>query len=219
MLLVRGAEHSGKTWTRYPAQEVADTLGADWVYVSEGAVATAQDAIDLLFGKLDASRPPEFSTLPAYYRQCCVEMAKLVRQRGRALWIIADDLGVKDGVPRLDPEIRSFFEYVALMMDAGVFDDRVRLILLDYPEGVPTRWGPFWVDDRPDPEQATPDDVAECLSHWALRKKVSLLDTDAKQGASGILAAIAVPAQGDARPRMRRLHDEVDRTIKGMKAP
>lgn len=220
VLLVRGAAQAGKTWTRYPVQEVALGIGAEWVYVGGGVAATAKEAIELVFGKLGGKPPDELSTPAAYYRQCCVELAKLVRQSGKALWIIGDDLGLKDGVTKVDEEIRHFFEHVALMMDAGIFDDRVRLVLLDFPDGgVPTRWGAFWDEDRPSPNDATEDDVAECLLRWAKHKKVSLLDTDAKKSAKGILAALTAGAAGDSRSHLQRLHDEVDRTIKGMKQP
>ena len=144
VLLVRGGQKSGTSWVRHLAQAHARELGHDCLYLGTGLVASADDALRLIFSRIGAV-PESRTTEQAAFAAACRALAEHYAGMARQCWIVVDDLGERDGAPRLDPQIRELCEQIALQMQDGAVARQLRLILLDYPDRPPpTRWNNCW---------------------------------------------------------------------------
>jgi hypothetical protein len=224
VLLIRGGPRSGKTWSKRMVEDVARESGAGTIYVAEGLVIGVDDMVDHLFsslGKPDAV-PPRTTTDDAWYKQVCRRLLGVVQGSGTPRWIIADDLGLVDGAPRLDQQIKAFFDQLALFMSNEAHWTWLRLVLIDYPPGKrPTLWKNIDVlEDRTSEADVSAAHVAEYLRGWASVKGRSLAHDQADQLASEVIAhADAVVAGGpneDDEPpvRLRIIHDKVREVVK-----
>jgi hypothetical protein len=228
VLLIRGGPRSGKTWSKRMVEDVARESGAGTIYVAEGLVIGVDDMVDHLFsslGKPDAI-PPRTTTDDAWYKQVCRKLLGVVQGSGTPRWIIADDLGLVDGAPRLDPQIKAFFDQLALFMANEAHRAWLRLVLIDYPPGKqPTLWKNIDVlNDQTSEADVDAACVAEYLLLWARGKGWSLARDEAEKLASEVIAhADAQVAKGpneDDEPlvRLRIIHDKVRKVVK-MLAP
>jgi hypothetical protein len=215
MLLVRGAPDSGKSWTRFLVMDLARGAGEDPpVYLFEGLVSSVDDVLAELFTALGApeAAPGRLETEIAWFNKACLKLQEAAVRRNKGLWIVADDLGVREDGPRLDPVIRRFFDQFALRMANPAFARWFRLVLIDYPDGsVPTQWTQgFWVEDRPDETEMHDEAISQFFLHWARRKQKNLAPESAKGLAQDVIAKVAAPSPQDAdKPRLQRIHDEV----------
>jgi hypothetical protein len=217
-LLVRGPSGAGKSWTEELIKTVAADRGVSNVYLYEGTVSVVRDVVDELFTALgDSSKvPPVDETDPAWYRRVCLKLQELASQRKVFLWVVADDLGEYEGGPRLDREIRAFFNQFALHMANPAFAQWFRLILIDYPDGpVPTKWR-AWSEDRPDENEVDQVVIAEYLIAWAKTKQKNLGVDRAGELAKDILAKVgSPPAPTDPDPRrLARINAELKAVLK-----
>lgn len=193
VLLVRGESGSGKSHGRHLFYRIAKECGARVTYISEGQVATVQEVIELLFSELKAldKIPPTFTTDDAGYRLAINKLKEIALGEELYLWIAVDDLGVdSDGNPLMDAQIRQFFDQFALMIKNPTLGERFRLMLIDYPEGVPpTKWGDeIWCEDRTSRTDIQHDHVIELLLEWAKAKGRVLTEEQAKEQAIQIIA-------------------------------
>jgi hypothetical protein len=221
VLLVRGPSGSGKSWTQLLVADVARSLGAESVYLVPGVVSTVDEVVDNLFSTLGNMNaiPPRLETDDAWYRKVCVKLQELGQQKKVVTWVVVDDLGDYPQGPRLDLEIRRFFEQFALQTASPAFARWFRLVLLDYPDGsVPTKWKNFWVEDRPSETHVNEAPLKEYLLHWATRANKQLGEEKATEFAKDIMAKVATPLPPDepAPPLLRRIHDEVDGVLKSL---
>jgi hypothetical protein len=215
MLLVRGGDDSGKSWTRYMVMDLARAVGDDCLYLYEGLVSTVEDVLANLFTTVagDPKRVPDrLETEEAWFRRACVELQGAAIHQKKGLWIVVDDLGSGPEGPRLDPLIRRFFDQFALQMGNPAFAKWFRLVLIDYPDGpLPTKWAQgFWVEDRPNEADMHEEAVSEFLLQWARRKQKQLAPEKAKELAQDVFAKVAAPPPAEVeKPRLQRIHDAV----------
>jgi hypothetical protein len=212
VLIVRGPAGSGKSWTEQLVTRVATRLGAAPLFLFPGLVFTVDDVVDQLFTLLDApgAKPPRLQTEDAWFRKVCLDLQALAQKKNVVSWIIVDDLGDYPDGPRLDPEIRRFFDQFALTMASAAFAKWFRLVLLDYPEGpLPTKWRSFWVEDRPQPNDVDADNIADFLVARARLENKQLGDDTARKFASDILTKVDGPPAASAKPRLKLIHDEL----------
>ena len=83
VLLVRGENQSGRSWTRHLVYEYATEFDENFIYIGSGVVATLQDTLNRLFDKLNASPPvldSKLTTEKAWFRKVCNEAQKSRRQ-------------------------------------------------------------------------------------------------------------------------------------------
>jgi hypothetical protein len=218
VLLVRGESGVGKSWTQELIKTIAADRGDSNLYLFEGMVSNVSEVVEQLFAALgDSSRvPTKNETEPAWYRRVCLKLQELALEKNRFLWVVADDLGEYDGAPRLDRDIRAFFNQFALNLANPVFAQWFRLILIDYPEGpVPTKWR-AWSEDRPSEQHVDKATIAEFVLKWAEHKQKQLGVDRANELADEILVKVAVPpAPTDPDPRrLPRIHAELNGVLK-----
>jgi hypothetical protein len=216
VLLVRGGRSSGKTWSRFVFQGMAQARGAEPIYLCEGLIVTVEDTVDTILAALGTSLSKELSekntTDSAWYVAACNRIQAAAVRRQKQVWIAVDDLGpATDGVPKLDTAIKDFFDQFALRMVNPTFQQWFRLLLIDYPEGrVSTRWKKgYWAEDRANEADVQLADVEEGLRMWASKKGRTIVESDLKDLAAKAIAKAEIPLAGDARPRLERIFDAV----------
>jgi hypothetical protein len=214
VLLVRGAPSSGKSWTRHLVKEQAEALGHECIYLCQGIIATVEDTLNMIFASLGAPSPPRLTTEAAWFQKACADMLLLASQKQKRYWVVADDLGATDEGPLLDDLIRQLFDKMALNMLNPVFANRFKLVLIDYPDRVPTKWeDDFWVEDRPTEEQVKAVAVAEFLRRWVERKGKVLPEVEVLKLAEDVIAIVEAPVHGETRPWLKRIHDELSAVL------
>ena len=226
VLVVRGHAGSGKTWSRHLVAHAAREHGADTTYLSGGSITSVDDAVERLFQLLQAQdlRPASDTTKEAWFRRVSSRMAAAVQATGRPLWITVDDLGLSaDGTLRLDPEIRRFFDSLALSLTDPAAGRWFRLVLLDYPDSTPTRWEPeLWTAVELHASDIALPDVAAAIVEWFGRSDRELRQSDAMDMAERVVAhADEGPPPGDPNPdtaRLRRIHDALVALLRGVEA-
>ena len=219
VLLVRGEPQSGKTWGTYLFERAAGEAGVDAV-IPQGIVSV-DDVLVWLFGELgglDRIPPRNDSTTHAWYLVVCQELRKLAEEKQHPLWIAVDNIGVDDdGAPLIDPEVRAFFNQLALVLASPNFRRWFRLMLINYPDApVPTSWNKdVWREDRTSVADVRVEHVQEWLRDWAARTGRRLLDDELDPLAADVIArAEAPPADpADTRCRLQRIHDVVTSTV------
>lgn len=216
VLLVRGDPSSGKSWTQYLVEDMATALGAKCIYLFDGIVSTLDEVLEQLFtGVGDATAvPARLESEDAWFKRACVKLQAVAQKNGQVCWIVADDLGLLPTGPRLDPQIRQFFEQFALSMANPAFARWFRLVLIDYPDGpVPTKWKSFWVEDRTQPAEVDEKSIADFVLNWAARKKKKLGADDAQKLAVDILANVSQPTLPDGPSRLARIHQALEAAL------
>jgi hypothetical protein len=213
VLLVRGASRSGNTWTEKLVGAVAASYGGVPVYIYDGFVASVKDVVLSLFTAIGQSgyELPADSTDPAVYMQICRDLWGAAQKSGKVYWIIADDLGPLER-PRLDPEIRSFFDQFVLMMASSAMSKWFRLVLLNYPAGqVPTRWrDEVWLEDKPDIAEVDAGAIAEFVQSSALELGKQMSAEEAQRVAAEVFQAAAAADQAD---RLKAINAELKRRV------
>ena len=214
VLLVRGRPHSGNSWTEKLVTAAANDTGAKPTYLFEGSVAGVEDVIASLFAVMGKAEhvEPRHTTEQGWYRAVCRKLMSFAQANNRVYWIIADDLGIYEDGPRLDPEVRRFFDQFALMMADPAMAEWFRLVLIDYPAGaVPTKWKHYvWVEDTPDAGHVDRAAVAEFLTEWAKANGKQLPMGDAERLAEG---ALQVADSVEASERLLTLHNELGKVV------
>lgn len=219
VVLVRGEPQSGKTWGAYLFEQAASEAGVDAV-IPHGLVSV-DDAVVWLFGELgglDRIPPRNDSTPHAWYLVICHELRRLAEERQHPLWIAVDNLGVDgDGAPLIDPEIRDFFNQLALTLASPSFRRWFRLMLINYPDApVPTTWNKeLWREDRTSPADVKVEHVEGWLRDWAARTGHQLLDDQLGPLAQDVITRSDAPSAdpADVRGRLERIHDIVTSTV------
>jgi hypothetical protein len=219
VLLVRGESGSGKSWSGRMVEHLAREDKAGYIYLCEGIVSNVDDVLQNLFTSLEAAIPARGLTTPdAWFRQVCLDLQKAAQNKKQRWWIVVDDLGMgPDGGPRIDPEIRSFFDQFALFMLNPAFAQWFRLVLIHYPEGpVPTKWKKdLWTEDQTRSADVKQSDVSEFLRRWARGKKLQLPDEEAENLANGVIAKADAAAGGGGAgggvpsSRIQLIHEEL----------
>jgi hypothetical protein len=138
--VVAPADAFGRTYSRTFIDHVAARTGgvtqALGTFLSPGtgpSYAAVDLALDVLtpFGVVEADLPPRASS--SYPRAISrFVIGQLMVRPSR--WIVVLD---GFGQPDLNPEVRETIEAIAFTIPNGVFRDRVRLVLLDYPAPLP----------------------------------------------------------------------------------
>jgi hypothetical protein len=228
VLLVRGDRRSGKTWTERLVTDVAQSHGADSIFLFEGLVSTADEVLDALFAKMEGMdrKPALTTTEDAWFRLACTRLLELAEKKKRLLWVVVDDLGTTETGPRLDPTVRTFFDQFALAMANPAFAKWFRLVLIDYPDGpVPTRWKPFWVADKLTEAEVDKAAIAEFVVAWARRRKKTISQAAADDTAADIIAKVDAPGEaagagaGEESPppsRLTRINEALAAVLEGL---
>jgi hypothetical protein len=207
VVLIRGGEKSGKSWSRHLFEAAAQDRGAVMTYLYSGNVSTVEEVVDKLFGLLNAIDliPPQFATDAAWYSQACNRLSAAAGRCGRHLWIAADDLSPgPDGV-QLDPEICKFFNQFVLNLLDPAMSRWFRLLLIHYPDiPEPSRWEEeLWQEDRVDAGDVSADDVAEVVREWAAEHDRNLPDDHVLSIATQVITAADEALLGGPGPAGR----------------
>lgn len=222
-IVVRGGPDSGKSHGRHVFEQAARAARARVVYLNADMVATVEDAIAELFSVLHATGlvPPVGETTGhAYYRVVWRTLREIAENRGVALWIAVDDLGLDDqAAPLVDPQIREFFDYLILLLPNPSYGDRFRLMLIHYPDGrFPTKWlRDVFVEERTTAADVSAEHVAELLEARLSRHGRSTVRDEIEALAQEIVAeADKADEDGSGDSRLQRLHDLVEEAIESM---
>jgi hypothetical protein len=226
VLVIRGRPGSGKSHSRLLFLRVAEDSGAKAMYLEAPLMPTVNLAIKQLFAKLGSKESPTKDSSNTTYEAWCqsvgADLLALAEEKDLKLWIAVDDLGIDDkGASLVDPEIRQFWIQLAQLLMAPQYQERFRLMLIDYPadDPLPTKWHDELVGiDAPSDADVQPKHVAELLQAWlAVHKKDMIPDEITKRAASILAAAEAPPASGAFMPcRLQRIHDELKGSIKDL---
>jgi hypothetical protein len=234
VLLVRGDPGSGRTWTRFLVESIAEEIGESPVlYIYEGNVYDARSVLHKIFGALGKPKeviPPQNTSPTAWFIECLQTMQDIAieraKERGRPpqapdrqrQWIVVDDLGETENGPKLDLEIRSFFQAFVLQMADATFSQYFRLVLIEYPKGpVPTKWKKgFWLEDDTGAAAPRAEFLAEFLQQWGQYKGKGLPAEEADRLSTDIL--LKVRAQGDVfvATDWERVHQELLLVLEGL---
>jgi hypothetical protein len=213
VLLVRGGEKSGKSWTRHVVQAHAQALGHGFTYLGSGSIGTADDALRLIFREV-GEPPARQTTENASFAAACRALAEHYEQRRMQRWIVVDDLGVRDGVSLLDPEVRELCEQIVLQMQDPKVARWIRLVLIDYPEGpLPTRWRKCWMEDRVVESEIDDQAVGEFLLRWARHNRKILPDMQAGSLATRVVLRAEANAANDGCARLGHIHDGLSQLL------
>jgi hypothetical protein len=220
-VLVRGDGESGKSWTARLIEHVANQLGDLCVMFDENTVSTVVEVIDKLFSAYAGSgKIPQYETGAAYYRKVCNRLLELAASSKQRCWIVADDLGTRSDGPRLDREVKDFFDQFMYQLSDPAIGKWFRLILIDYPDTAqPTNWKEWvWTEDRTSSGDIDAAKIAEYLERWGAARGKRLTPVEYKQLAVEIVAkverelAAARPGVAPAT-RLQLIHDEVRATV------
>ena len=190
-LLVRGDRRCGKTWSMHLVARTAASLGDGCIFLAEGMVGSVDEVIRELFapmfGVLDSRGvalpagltdiPPRNETEDAYHKKVCSHLLRVAAATKQRWWIVIDDLGdVSDEAgnktPRLDINIRKFFEQAVVNLANPAFAAWFRLVLLDYPDGEPAKWQvAVWLEDRPQAVNVDEKVIAQFLDVWGTSRQ------------------------------------------------
>jgi hypothetical protein len=209
VLLVRGPKHSGKSWTRHLITEYATLFGEKVIVIVPGLVATSKELLNSLFVNLLEQKkvPSQLTSDPAWYRLAYTYMARdaAVRNKHRRYWIVVDDL------QEMDREIREFFDQATLQMVDPSFSKWFRVVLIDYPAQIPTKWdGSHWIDDEPKPAEIDETVLSAFLVQAAQQRNKTLTEADSVRWANEILTRSAAPRDGqDRRCLLQRINEEL----------
>ena len=222
VLVIRGETKTGKSRGRYLFQRAAKQRGAQPIYLFAEIIPTVDLVVQQLFSALSAldQIPPRGTTTKdAWYQTVCLKLQSIASEKDRHLWVAIDDLGPgPDDAPLLDQEIRLFCEQLALNTRNPLLGDRLRLMLIHYPDGpMPTKWeSDFWKEDRTGDDDVQEKDVREFLRAWAAASRRTLLDEQVETLAEDVIAAAdADPPPPEASPhRLQRLNDSLTKTLR-----
>jgi len=201
VLLVRGNTKSGRSWTRHMVDRRAHELNeGPIVYLCDINAARVERVLRAIFIALDPGgriNTAINSTDTAWMDEVIQDMHAAAPKRGRRLWIVMDDLGEVDGAPKVDKQIRVFFEQFALNMINPEFAQYFRLVLLDYPLGkLPSKWNTeISAEDNTDDAKPGKEELIEYITHWAKRKGKNVFSEDIEAKAADILAKANASAQ------------------------
>lgn len=220
VLLVRGERGAGNTWTEQLVQCTAAALGHECIWIFRDQVATLEEALEVLFTNLGGSIsdvPQRMESGEAWFRRICSKLSEVAVRppRGSNLttWIVVDDLGEYENGPRLDRQIRAFFEQFVVAMANPAVGRLFRLVLIDYPGGkLPTRWKVKPFEDRPRMADVRADAIEDFYARWARSHRRQMDAAAVKQLASEIIAA-ADANKGDDTPRLRKIHDALEAAL------
>jgi hypothetical protein len=225
VLIVRGSTQTGKTWGRHIFEQFAIDQAAPSVYLYPEIAVTVSDLIDQLFGALGAMDeiPASFTTDEAWYRKVCAKLADVATKKNKRLWIAVDDLGpAPDGSPLMDAEIKKFCDVFALNMLNPTFRNNFRLMLIHYPEGVPpTKWKrEFWTEDRTSDADIQQKHIVDLLKKWAITKDRKIVEDELTRMANDVIAKADAPVPQDKEqlPRLRRIHEELKKTLSDLES-
>jgi hypothetical protein len=231
VLLVRGRESAGKSWTRKLVIEQVTSLGVPFTEFAENIVATVREVVQILFDMLEASdcvpqpdtplTADQLETDTAWYRKVCNRLRTIAAAKKRVLWIVVDDIGEydeKEG-PRLSRNIRMFFnQFVLHMSSSEAFALCFRLVLVDYPltPALPSKWEKhILIEDTPSPEDVTEDAVVTFLQRAARHKCKEVSKDEAVKLARKALENVAAAiAQDGTLKRLKIVNQELDRVFK-----
>lgn len=211
VLLVRGDEQGGKSWTRHVVNAYARSLGHACTYVCQGLIGSVDDVLEMIFAGFGKPAPPRDSTDDAWFGKACRALIRhSVEAKAPPRWIVVDDLGTRDGQPLLDPQIRRLCDQIVLHMQDPQFAHGFRLVLIGYPDGpLPTRWQRCWLEDRTSSADIDAAEVSDFLCRWARRNDKNLPREQADLLAAKVLDIAESARADDARPRLGRIHDEL----------
>ncbi|HEX7808069.1 MAG TPA: hypothetical protein VF608_05085 [Thermoanaerobaculia bacterium] len=217
VLLIRGGPDTGKSWTNYLISEIAHALGEEPVYLFAGYTDTVPEVLRALFSRFGVGKKlSELSTENATFKDACQDLRELAQSQQKVTWIMMDDLGEDETGPRGDPLVRQFFDQFALSMADPSFARWFRLVLIDYPSNIPTRWKDFWIEDAPDPTHANDSAIAKFVAQWATKKKKKLGEDDATTFAKDVIAAAGTKRNVPNNPPslLQSIHDALKEKLK-----
>lgn len=172
VLVVRGSSQTGKSFLKHLTKFTALEYGAIPIYLYAGNARKLTIVLDRLFKSFgpDKKPPPTDTTDAGYYQVVCNELLALAEMSQKEFWITVDDLGERNGAPLLDPEIKMFFDQFALNMLDPPFAKSFRLILIHYPEEVPTLWdAEMYLENEVKAEDIQQGDIEILLKEWLSR--------------------------------------------------
>lgn len=227
VLLVRGEPRSGRTWTCHLVESIAAELGEGPVLsIYDGNVIDVNSTLRKVFGALNKTKEaiPKQNTSPnAWYLECLQTLQEIAAERANSrksrLWIVVDDLGETESGPKLDGEIRHFFDQFVLQMGDATFSQYFRLVLIEYPRGpVPTKWKKgFWLEDDTQSCPPKAEDVADFLLQWGQYSNKALPAEEAGRLSAHILAKAKAAGAAAFQPTdWERVHSELLTVLKGL---
>lgn len=226
VIIVRGDPETGRSWTKYLVTSVASELGeGPPLYLYDGNVTSVGTALRHIFNALEKPKaiPKQNSSPNAWYADCFFEMQVIAGERAKAgrkrLWIVIDDLGETQYGPKLDPEIKGFFEQFALQMANGAFSQYFRLVLIEYPRGpVPTKWKRgSWLEDDTRESPPKTEDLADFLRQWGDDHNKAIGEDDAERLSKDILFKVKDANATDCHPaHWGRVYQELMLALKGL---
>jgi energy-coupling factor transporter ATP-binding protein EcfA2 len=216
VLLVRGESGSGKTHCRYLFETIAKENDGEKIYLSSAFVSTLEDALRHLFSGIGGQQqiPVSNSTDDAWYKVVIMKLNELAIAHKKVLWITVDDLDKQeDGFPLLDSRIKAFFDQLSLQLSAPQIYKNFRLMLIHYPEKVPTRWNVYTYEaSSVSAAEIGIADVEEAIREHATRKKKNIMDSQVTELAAAIFAD---SAHAEADPAwLQRLDTAVKNRLK-----
>jgi hypothetical protein len=214
VIIVRGERGSGKSHGRFLFEPRTQDQGETAVYLCQDTVTTVEEAIYELFIALEAADeiPPMHTTDNAYYREVCSKLREVAQKKGRVLWVTVDDLGLdEEGTSLMDPEIRAFFEQLALNLVTPTYRRWFRLMLIHYPDGpVPTKWKrDILLELRIGLQDVGAHNVADVLrERWVLEGR-TVIEDELTALAQGVVAEADALTRDEPHERLRRIHQQV----------
>ncbi len=217
VLLMWGEPRSGKSHPQYLFEQFANERQGYPIYLSSVTVSSVDQVINALFVPVggQASIPKKETTGEAWYKVVCNELLAKVQQspNRRRLWIAMDDLGFDEtGATMLDEEIRSFFSQLVLMMENFQFRSYFRLLLIHFPDKVPSRWkAAHWKGIKVQANDIRQEHVEKTISNWCRKSGKNLPEEDIKSKAKEIIdeadVTAAKPAGAGKEPRPKVIND------------
>lgn len=203
VLLIRGSRQSGKSHGKHLFELHGKERNEIVVYLSGKTVFTLDDLLRRLFLPLDLDMPAgQDTTDPAWYSKVCIQLLR-AKTSDNCYWIVIDD------VARLDTRIKEFIDQFAAMMEDSIFRQHFRLILLHYPDEIPTSWNEAHFQDLIlEANSITANDVAEAFKEWCLKKQVNMMEDRINEIAKQIIADADIPPVNENPPssRLKRIH-------------
>ncbi|OJV16422.1 MAG: hypothetical protein BGO21_26355 [Dyadobacter sp. 50-39] len=204
VLLVRGDTQSGKSHGKHLFELYANANNEKVSYLSGKTIFTLEGLLERLFLSLDSVEPTgQDTTDSAWYSKVCMELLSTKKKLDALYWIVIDD------VERMDTRIKGFIDQFVAMMEDQIFREHFRLILLHYPNAIPTSWNDAHFQEVTlKADSIAVNEVKEAFKEWCEKKGVNMLEDRIHEIAQEVIGNADAPLEDGKTPssRLRRIH-------------